>query len=477
MPTITETTLNTARLPQENPLRRRMHLLHRAHSLTSLGTSNRKNTLGLPGMSHRNSEDQRKEDDRSGDSSPMDYESGMESSEEENSPKRASFPKAGPAAASKPMPQPKVTPARPRVNTTSLNPPSSSLWNKEPSPMSPTSRSWYEFDLAVVVALVSPIGNWLTGGDHIKNLLLIVLLIFYLHQIIEIPWSLYRKARPRRRAPHIPPSPTAPAEEQYAHLAATELHNLELFFLFCTLISPLCGALLLRYATAAVLGPDAVSWFSTGLFVLATGMRPWAHLVDRLNERTSELHDFVHYPEAQARQEPTDELEQRVAKLEKSLDKLKGNVVHATEEVYEYVDDVLDSVRGDIRELGKYQDEKLSQLEESVEKQLGRPPLARIGSLLTPIWLKRWRPTLSSGTSVQKTHPNAAKIVSSSPFPSQRSPSPRSSTLLNIIDEEEVVYESFPMLVRPVVYASRIASRMISIFVSPFSAVLRMMFG
>lgn len=51
---------------------------------------------------------------------------------------------------------------------------------------SPTrSRAWYEFDLAVVVALVSPVGNWLTGGDHIKNLLLIVLLILYLHQIIE----------------------------------------------------------------------------------------------------------------------------------------------------------------------------------------------------------------------------------------------------------------------------------------------------
>ena len=49
----------------------------------------------------------------------------------------------------------------------------------------PPSRAWYEFDLAVVVALVSPVGNWLTGGDHIKNLLLIVLLILYLHQIIE----------------------------------------------------------------------------------------------------------------------------------------------------------------------------------------------------------------------------------------------------------------------------------------------------
>lgn len=47
------------------------------------------------------------------------------------------------------------------------------------------SKAWYEFDVSLVLALVSPIGNWLTGGDHVKNLLLILLLIFYLHQIIE----------------------------------------------------------------------------------------------------------------------------------------------------------------------------------------------------------------------------------------------------------------------------------------------------
>jgi hypothetical protein len=51
--------------------------------------------------------------------------------------------------------------------------------------------SWYEFDLSVVVALVSPIGNWLTGGDHIKNLLLLLFLIFYLHQIIESEFLLF----------------------------------------------------------------------------------------------------------------------------------------------------------------------------------------------------------------------------------------------------------------------------------------------
>lgn len=52
-------------------------------------------------------------------------------------------------------------------------------------PLTPVSRSWYKFDLAVVVALVSPVGNWLTGGDYIKNLILVAFLIFYLHQIIE----------------------------------------------------------------------------------------------------------------------------------------------------------------------------------------------------------------------------------------------------------------------------------------------------
>lgn len=48
-----------------------------------------------------------------------------------------------------------------------------------------SSRAWSDFDLSIVVALVSPIGNWLTGSDHIKNLFLIAFLIFYLHQLIE----------------------------------------------------------------------------------------------------------------------------------------------------------------------------------------------------------------------------------------------------------------------------------------------------
>lgn len=47
------------------------------------------------------------------------------------------------------------------------------------------SRAWYEFDLAVMVALSSPVGHWLIGGDHVKNLVFVLLLIFYLHQLVE----------------------------------------------------------------------------------------------------------------------------------------------------------------------------------------------------------------------------------------------------------------------------------------------------
>ena len=71
---------------------------------------------------------------------------------------------------------------RPTVDTTNVH---RRQTRDDSTPMSPHSKAWYEFDLAVVVALVSPVGNWLTGGDHIKNLLLIVLLILYLHQIVE----------------------------------------------------------------------------------------------------------------------------------------------------------------------------------------------------------------------------------------------------------------------------------------------------
>ncbi|KAJ7028136.1 hypothetical protein C8F04DRAFT_70018 [Mycena alexandri] len=60
------------------------------------------------------------------------------------------------------------------------------------------SHPWYKPSAPVLIALAPPLGNWLTGGDHLKDLLLVLLLVFYLHQLVEVPWSLYHAARPRR---------------------------------------------------------------------------------------------------------------------------------------------------------------------------------------------------------------------------------------------------------------------------------------
>lgn len=47
------------------------------------------------------------------------------------------------------------------------------------------SRAWSDLNLSIIVALISPIGHWLTGSDHVKHLCLLLLLIYYLHQLIE----------------------------------------------------------------------------------------------------------------------------------------------------------------------------------------------------------------------------------------------------------------------------------------------------
>ena len=69
-------------------------------------------------------------------------------------------------------------------------------WNYQPpETRSATKKSfWHDLDLSIIVAIVSPIGNWLTGGDYVKNILIIILLIFYLHQVIEsmYPFSVMR---------------------------------------------------------------------------------------------------------------------------------------------------------------------------------------------------------------------------------------------------------------------------------------------
>lgn len=333
------TTVLTSAIRPEMPLRKRIRALERASSLAA-------DAKILSGLKHHDSVE-----DIAPSSFTTDYESQSDTSSSDNDDDKAGEEHEHPEGLEE------QEHSRHRRHT-------------QDDDSSPTcSKAWYEFDLAVVVALVSPVGNWLTGGDHIKNLLLIVLLILYLHQIIEsmifisisykailislrlVPWKLYHQARRRHSPRHTPQLDPDSVEARYAQLAASELRRFEFFFLFLTFLSPFFGASLLRYVTASILGPDAVSWFSTGLFVLATGVRPWVHLVERLSQRTMALQSYVHRPLPfhVASEEQHLLLEKRVAEVEKSLSKIKSQVAHTTDDVCEYVDDAVGAMEHAMR--------------------------------------------------------------------------------------------------------------------------------
>jgi hypothetical protein len=47
------------------------------------------------------------------------------------------------------------------------------------------TSSMADLDLSIIVAVIAPLVNWLTGTDQIKNLFLILFLIVYLHQLVQ----------------------------------------------------------------------------------------------------------------------------------------------------------------------------------------------------------------------------------------------------------------------------------------------------
>jgi len=149
--------------------------------------------------------------------------------------------------------------------------------------------------------------------------------------LLQVPWELYHAARERQPHPSFR-SLNLPEHEEEAtirvqmRLAATELQRHEFAYLFISIVTPFVGAALLRSVLGLVNGVDSISWFSTTLFVLAAGVRPWGHLISRLRERTTSLHDTVHYPSPDTQFIPASRLQavvDRVGSLEQELSTMK----------------------------------------------------------------------------------------------------------------------------------------------------------
>ncbi|KAI0799783.1 hypothetical protein BC629DRAFT_1591930 [Irpex lacteus] len=221
--------------------------------------------------------------------------------------------------------------------------PTQSFSRSSPQPQQQSSRSWTDLNMSILVALISPIGNWLTGSDHVKHLCLLLLLIYYLHQLIEVPWQLYHKSRTRPSAVQQLRNGVDEAKDaahRAAHLAISELRRLELFYLLLSVLAPFLGAQLIRHIFTAM-EVDSLSWFSQTLFVLATGVRPWSHLIERLSQRASHLQEAVHALSNEEKQHTVDQalttILSRLDALEEIVRDVHGRTeeMETTKEIYE----------------------------------------------------------------------------------------------------------------------------------------------
>ncbi|KAG9103670.1 hypothetical protein FRC07_009947 [Ceratobasidium sp. 392] len=146
-------------------------------------------------------------------------------------------------------------------------------------------------DLPILITFVSPAVALLTGGDYLRDVLLTCFLVWYLHQLIKVPWDIYLASLPPPSSSFAPQT----SRRKRHRLAFTHLRTTRILALLLSALTPFLGAWLLNLGTS-LLSADSLSWFSMSLFVLAAGVRPWRHLTHLLLTRTDALHLAAHQP-------------------------------------------------------------------------------------------------------------------------------------------------------------------------------------
>lgn len=179
--------------------------------------------------------------------------------------------------------------------------------------------------------------------------------------LISVPWELYYAARTRRILQSASAEETTDPELARRRRAAmTELQFTELVSLAMTVLSPFAGAYLLYFARATLSDPDHyVNPFSIRLFVLASGIRPWAHFLSLVKSRSLFLQEEVHYPSTEVQR-----MKKKVDRLEVELSSLRRAFV----------------TKSDIRTLREGLDVPLNQLSKAVRKYERKEEYLRLSS-------------------------------------------------------------------------------------------------
>jgi len=186
----------------------------------------------------------------------------------------------------------------------------------------PTTNSFssHAYSWPIAFAVIPPMGALIYGKSDVwSDFLLLLLIAFYLYNIIKVPWELYYAARTRRVINENLTGQTAdPDQEQKRNQAAKDLRRQEIWALLLVIASPIIGGYALHGAKMYLNYDKYISHFNIVLFVFAAGIRPLMHIASLAKNRTLHLQEQVHYPSTEV-----ELLKRRVQHLEYEFSQLR----------------------------------------------------------------------------------------------------------------------------------------------------------
>ncbi|KAG0005558.1 hypothetical protein BGZ65_010794 [Modicella reniformis] len=175
----------------------------------------------------------------------------------------------------------------------------------------------------ILFAVIPPLGALIFGkSDIFSDILTLLLIAFFLYNIIKVPWELYYAARTRRVLLSSVSANSAavdPIQEKRRQSAAAILRRQEFFSLLLVLASPFLGGYTLQYLKTFFSSyEDYLSALNIELFIIASGIRPLTLLVTLLKARALHLQEQVHYPDSDV-----ELLKKKIASIEAELNQLR----------------------------------------------------------------------------------------------------------------------------------------------------------
>ncbi|KAF8972868.1 hypothetical protein BGZ46_009986 [Entomortierella lignicola] len=234
--------------------------------------------------------------------------------------------------------------------------------NAHETEYSSDTHSW-----PILFAVIPPLGALVFGkSDIFSDILTLMLIAFFLYNIIKVPWELYYAARTRRAvltSVSANAAPLDPVLEMRRRNAAVSLRRQEFFSLLLVLASPFLGGYVLQYLKSFFSSyEDYLSALNIELFIIASAIRPLTHLISLLKARALHLQDQIHYPDTDV-----ESLKKKVATIESELTQLRR--AYATKRDVLQVQDSVEPTLNQLTKQIKRHDKKETMLRSYTEER------------------------------------------------------------------------------------------------------------